>query len=414
MTSTLSHNGQVDLPGIAVCAFEEHAMDFDSLVWERLCQAPVRGVLDLFQEPGAAHAFNSPGSRKFTCMGKPAPPSSADCFSFLAKVDHSDLPAVLSCSGHNGVYCTPRSSDLSLSSEYAVVWIGSSRVECIRASMQVAEQRGLVFARGRYGLRVPAALHAKIHSQLRPGTAVPDRLAIKLIYRLGPLPRSAGAKEIQTWAGQLPWRIRPLKASGPTHWIIGSESEPPSVTLGWNGQAILATRVDSQPQPRSALESGKLPAAPSNPSSAPSSEAADPWLLSDPWKVGRTQAKPDKSAPMKPRLVQGPVEHRFQQQDGRLLALEQGLKEFREEHQAARSEDRAAAERGVKAVEAQVGNLAREFSDQMKASLQLMQDAQLRQQEQMQSSLDELKGLMLGSAGNARKQPRNGDAGHDL
>ena len=64
--TSLAHKGHVELPPISVCHFEAHAQDFEAPAWERLSHSPVRTVLELFAESGAAHAFSSPWSRRFT------------------------------------------------------------------------------------------------------------------------------------------------------------------------------------------------------------------------------------------------------------------------------------------------------------------------------------------------------------
>ena len=101
-------------------------------------------------------------------------------------------------------------------------------------------------------------------------------------------------------------------------------------------------------------------------------------------------------------------------QDSRLAVLEQGLQAIREDHAQARKEDRAENARQLQAVETQVSSIAKELGDQLKMQCQLMQDAQLRQQEQMQASMDELKALFGAPSPPARKQPRNGDTNADL
>ena len=409
--TSLAHNGKVDLPAIAVCLFEAAAPDFEPAQWARMCASPVRAVLDLFAESGAAQAFSAPWSRKFLLKDRPSTPQEADRLSFLAKVERGSLSNVLSVSGHNGVFCTPRTAELALDPDFSVIWIGHSRTECAKLSLQVGEQRGLVKARGRYGLRVPSAQFRSLHQLLRPGASVPERFPVNHVYRLGPLPRSAGPKEVQEWSQQVPWRLKTLKMSGPCHWIVGSESPPPSLTMGWNGQTILAVAVEQPHKARSALESGKLPSRQVTPT-ADKSGPADPWQHYDPWKGAQFPGK-DKAPVPEPKTNLGPVEQRFQAQETRLQALEQGLQSFRDDHKRSREEDRAEASSQAKAVEAHVNSIARDLSEQMRLAAQLAQDAQLRQQEQLQSSLDELKSLITAPLTPMRKQARSGDQGQD-
>ena len=126
----------------------------------------------------------------------------------------------------------------------------------------------------------------------------------------------------------------------------------------------------------------------------------------DPWRGAKLPGKQDSKPVAETRSVTGPVEARFQQQDQRLAALEQGMSDLRAEHAKAHEEDRQQQAAQHTALEGQVAGLARQFSEQLKASMQLVQDAQLRQQEQMQTAMDELKTLIVAQPAPARKARR--------
>ena len=413
--TSLTTDGKVELPNVAICSFEVFAKELDTTAWQKIAQSPVRSVLEVFAEAGAPHAFHSPWSRRFRLQGQPSQPSLADQVSFMAKVDEEDLPKVLALSGHNSVYCAPRTSDMKLSMAYSVVWLGPHRADCIKAAMQVQDQCGMVCARGRYGLRVAAASYDRVHAQLRPGVAIPNRVNIQGTYKVGPIPRSAGQKEVMAWTQQIGWKAKVLKMVGPQHWILGAETPPPPGTLGWNGATLLATALDAHSQPRTAVQSGRVPkplgghlavdSAPTRHQSG-GGEPADPWQNFDPWRGAKLPGKQDSKPVAEARSVTGPVETRFQHQDQRLAALEQGMSDLRAEHAKAREEDRQQQAAQHTALEGQVAGLARQFSEQLKASMQLVQDAQLRQQEQMQTAMDELKSLIVAQPAPARKARR--------
>ena len=401
----LESDGVLPMPKVALCAFEAHAAEFEDEIWSRLCGAPVRAALDLFADGGVPHAFTMPWGRRHLCRGRACPPAQADWVGFQAKVDDASLCAVLEVSGHNGIYCTPRDHERVLSKSFAIIWLGPDKSSCVKASLQVVEQKGLAYARGRYGLRVPAEHFERAHRQLKPGADVPSRLAVTQVYRVGPIPQSAGAAELKQWSDKIKWPVKILRASGPTHWVLGSDRAPPSAVLGWNGVPVLASLVDPAARPRSVLQSGKPPAAATVAAVAPAAEAPDPWLHNDPWKAAAKPAASLKSAP-DPRTVPGPIEQRFQQQESRLQSLEQDLQKLRDEQQQHRTADRASFAQGLQEVERQVSSLGKDFASQLKASVQAMQDSQTRQQEQMQSSLEDLKAIFLTSPQPPRKARR--------
>ena len=212
----LESDGVLPMPKVALCAFEAHAAEFEDEVWSRLCGAPVRAALDLFADGGVPHAFTMPWGRRHLCRGRACPPAQADWVGFQAKVDDASLCAVLEVSGHNGIYCTPRDHERVLSKSFAIIWLGPDKSSCVKASLQVVEQKGLAYARGRYGLRVPAEHFERAHRQLKPGADVPSRLAVTQVYRVGPIPQSAGAAELKQWSDKIKWPVKILRASGPT------------------------------------------------------------------------------------------------------------------------------------------------------------------------------------------------------
>ena len=88
------------------------------------------------------------------------------------------------------------------------------------------EQHGLVRSRNKYGLRIPQPSFAKVFAQLKPGTEVPATIDVKCLYKLGPVPASARAEDVQSWAQQLSWQVKVLKALGPQFWLVGAATGP--------------------------------------------------------------------------------------------------------------------------------------------------------------------------------------------
>ena len=275
---------------------------------------------------------------------------------------------------------------MQLCQSFAVVWLGDARHELVRASMSVPEQLGLAYTRARYGIRVPATQYERLHAKLKPGVAVPSQIQVTAVYGLGPVPASAGPAQILEWAKQLQWHCEAGEAPPLASRCLGSTSR----LCVRDGCVVLATAIEHGPKAPPVIRSGRLPRAEAG-SEAPEvkeGDGQDPWLHNDPWRQSKL-LRAERRAPT------GPVESRLQSQDQRLSALEADLKSFRQDQQQQRQEDRTAFAKDLDGVKQQMQVASREMTEQLKTSVQALQDAQLRQQAQMQSSLEELKQLFM-------------------
>ncbi|CAE7231259.1 unnamed protein product [Symbiodinium sp. CCMP2456] len=398
----------VDLPEVFCCSFEAYGDEFDGESWQALTASPVKTVQDIFRKAGIDKAFANPWGRQFFAGDKPTVPANAEKAVFQAKVDAKVVQQMLEVSGHNRVYMVPRNPDRTLQHEYSIVWLGNSKAEVLKLSLQVKGQLGIVRSRARFGIRVAATKFEQTFGQLRPGQVAPAKVEVKHLFRVGPLPAGAGADEIREWAMKAAWQVRVIKALGASHWLLGAAGEPPSVFPAFNGQTVLITKLPQRAPQRSELQSGSFNSRQSFPSGQRAEE--DPWNLSDPWssytakqKLQATSAplQPANTAPA-PRHLGGPTEQRFKEQEGRLQALETGLQNLRLHHDKQHEEilhqqkaDRAAAQSSTEQLQDRIALIGADFSKQLQQSVASLQGAQAQQQQQMQSSLDEIKQLMM-------------------
>ena len=257
---------RVDLPDTLCCTFVAYSDEFSPERWSQLVLSPVKLMLAAFEEAQTTKAVTAPWGRTFKAKGKPAPPNLADQVSFQARVSAQECDGLLLASGHNSIYITPRKLDHSLVTGYAIIWIGPWRPEALKAALQIQDQRGLVRAKGRFGLRVPEARHDAVYAQLRPGQPVPAKIAVSSLFRVGPIPTGADAAALCTWANKFGWPIRAIKALGPSHWLVGSAKSPPLAWPLFNGQTVLINPVQQREQSAPVVQSGTFaPSAASGP-----------------------------------------------------------------------------------------------------------------------------------------------------
>ncbi|CAE7364605.1 ngoBIM, partial [Symbiodinium sp. CCMP2592] len=342
----------VELPELNCCTFDCYADEFDAPTWQQIVQAPVRAVAEAFKKGGMAKPFADPWGRHFVQAGRPAVASMAERVSFNARVPADQLDQLLILSGHNNVYVTPRKMDKSVVQAYSIVWLGACRAEALRASLQVQGQLGIARAKNKYGLRVPAARFPAVFAALKPGQIIPNKIAVNQLYRIGPLPQEVGSEAITGWATKAGWQIRVIKSLGATHWLVGAAAAPPTVCPAFNGQTILISPVGQKQDAPPIVQSGSVPHRPARPVVAQESLAKgeDPWLFSDPWSKAVAHSSHGTGLPSHPstssfgslatpsRSLAGPTESRFQAQDTRLLALEEGLENLRLRQEAQHGE----------------------------------------------------------------------------
>ena len=386
--------------------------------WQEAVQAPVRTVVELFRKSGVNQALANPWGRHFRLKGRPSQPHAADTFQFFAKVPSAGLRPVLQQSGFNGVYVVPRSWDRQLLAGWAVVWLSSNRPDVEKQALVVPEQHGLVRSRNKYGLRIPQPSFAKVFAQLKPGTEVPATIDVKCLYKLGPVPASARAEDVQSWAQQLSWQVKVLKALGPQFWLVGAATGPPAETALFNDQAVLLVPVRNRDTAPPVVQAGgPLPRSVARQATKGNDDTSDPWLVSDPWSAYRSsQSQGQSPAGVIPaKSADQQLTARVHEQDNKIAALEHGLKSLREEcHEA---QQQAAASKlqvlqDLQSVRSEVQTVGTGLRQQLQASLESMRNAQAQQDQQVSLGMAELKALILSTHEN--KKARHGQEGDDL
>ena len=424
---------EVDLPEVLCCTFEAYGDEFEPEHWQRVTQAPVKTTQEIFAKSDLGMKLVNPWGRQFYAGDRPAVPSSADKLVFQARVGQDALDSLLAVSGHNRVYIIPRRQDKTASTDFSIVWIGPSKAEAMKASLQVQGQLGIVRAKARFGIRVPAARFGEIFAALKPDQIAPTRVQVNALYRIGPIPTGAGAAELQQWAVKAAWQVRVIKALGATHWLLGATSDPPTVYPAFNGQTVLITKVPPRQQQQPVVQSGSFSSRPSVQANAVSVTQAtdsksDPWLISDPWSAYRSsKSNPTSfgsltSSVPAPKQLTGPTEKRLQAQEDRLKALEDGLHNLRVQSDERHTElvqqqqhDRVQTKEQAEQLSDRIALLSHDFTRQLQLSVESLQGAQNQQQRQVQTSIDELKQLLLAGreSDSNHKKPRHNAANPD-
>ena len=406
------HGTKVAVDGTVCCSFAMHSDDCPSdLFWNEVVQAPVRTVVRLFRSKGIQQALSHPWGRSFRARGRPSMPSHADTFQFFAKVVQADLKDVLQHSGFNHVFVVPRTWDRKILPGWSVVWLPGTRAELEKQAIVVHEQHGLVRGRSKLGLRVATPAFDRIFAQLRPGATAPAAIDVKCLFKGGPFPHEASAEDVQSWARQLNWPIKVVKAIGPQFWLLGSAGEPPASTALFNSTPVLISPVKSRESQLPVVQAGgPLPPAGRRPS-APSPKEVDPWLNGDPWSNYKSQQTsapgPAATSFVPAKTADQQLTAKVHDQEVKLSRLEQALQDLRADQTSAtqaQAADKAQLRQELQSVRTEVQGLGHGLQQQMQANLDSLRAASAQQEQQVAAGMAELKALLLASTENNKKQ----------
>ncbi|CAE7650916.1 mspIM [Symbiodinium sp. CCMP2456] len=382
--------------------------EFAAADWQCLTQNPVRLIADKLRASGSTVSLEAPWGRSFRKNGKACPPADCESIQFHCRVQTGELLQLLRCSGHSQVYLTPKTWQGEIAKGYAVVWAPGEKDEVARLSLQVPDPLGLVGAKRRFGIRVAEAAFEAAWAIVRPHQDAPPKVEVTGLYKLLSAPPQVRGTDIQDWAKQMGWDVRPLRCMGPGQWLLGAGGPPPAGLLSINQQAVLVQAVAPRQSARPVVCAGRAPR-PSTGSTTTQGPDEDPLAANDPWRSyltahGRPIAAPAASGP---RQVEAPHQQRYDQQETRLQKLEAGLEEVRRGHTAMAQQlatTQTVVEQQVDQVKGEMNQFAKDFQQQLQANAEQQRQAQLAHQVQMQSGFEDIKAMLTRRA-SPQKRP---------
>ena len=167
--------------------------------------------------------------------------------------------------------------------------------------------------------------------------------------------------------------------------------------MTFNGSTVLIVPVPQRTKTRQVIQAGNmLPKKPAQ-AEAMAEPHSDPWLNNDPWQDYYRSQQQSAAAPAPapvPRSIapDAPIAGKFHAQDDRLTKLEQAVVDLKQNQQ----EQAKRAEEDKASLQCNLQSLSSQFT----ASLEAMQAAQVRQQEQLFAGMTELKTLFQNVAHN--------------
>lgn len=382
--------------------------------WNGLLRQTNSTIRDILGDLATYDNIPSIWGRSLRKKGKAVPPADAESIQVHCAVLDAALPLLLSQSGFNSIFATPKSHDHRIDdSAFRVIWVPGTLPHVTSIASGSTSCLGLVKGKKTYGLRFRTEHFADAWDQINPGVPQPDHNGGSQIYRLEPLPYGCTGETIAKWSQQIGWSLKPLKGLGPKGWLIATNEKPPPGVLQFNGSPVLAQFLP----PKQSVSSHRTILAGPKPKMQGGMGGMNGVLHEDPWAAYLKNSPggvPQSSAPSQQpptRAVEGPTEKEFQRNAARLQALEsnfQELKQAQAEAAASQQAFQAATQQAFKAQETNMQTMVSNSIAQVRSDIdKSVKQALDHQTGQINQNLLDLKSMI------ASQQKRNRPKEHD-
>eukprot|EP00438_Fugacium_kawagutii_P021778 Skav205464 [mRNA] locus=scaffold4885:263184:268607:+ [translate_table: standard] len=420
-----------------ICSLTLYRDELSEEDWENLQQHPTKVALECLHAAGVnTQIINSPWGRSWWGNAGKTAPASATSLQLHVRIPASAIVATLKASGMTGVYINPKNEKGNIDTKYAIVWADGGLHELQVKASAVAEALGLVrITRSKQqktsrGIRVASEHFEKTFKQLRPNIAVPKHVQVEHIAKLTPIPDGASADSIKLWIDEMKLNARPIKPLGQKTWLLGFGEKIESSWFFWNDQMVmvqfLPDRAESKKNPV-VVSAAPRAALKAQQESSMEVDSDDPWaayrsakgmdVTNDGKKSSQNGAT--ASTATAARIIQGPIEQRFQDQDKSIANIQQAITALQknvDEQGKNQMCFQQAVEEKFKVVQTDmdrsVEKLGKHFEESLNRAMQ-------KQDSQLNSCFSELKQMMIDAKKTTRKRtgpppgPRGGQAMED-
>lgn len=243
------------------------------------------------------------------------------------------------------------------------------------------------------GIRVEATCFERCWEILKPDIPPPIVKKAEHVWKLEPFPWGMDKAILQEWLDKISWRAQPMKPLGPKSWLFCSDEPPPPGILRFNEFPLLIKETTNR---SSTASLGVVAGKPSASSPAQETNNAanifrtgDPHF--DPWN-GKTLGQPSTSSTM-PSV--GPSTQRMDQQEQRLDALEKNFRQLHEQTTQQNTDQNNRMQSLEQTVHHNTQQVHSAFQSMRTDFEQTLQQAMLQQDGRYESTLDEIKNLLL-------------------
>eukprot|EP00438_Fugacium_kawagutii_P025588 Skav236356 [mRNA] locus=scaffold2008:48933:53508:+ [translate_table: standard] len=290
-----------------------HKEDFSEQQWLEITTKTIPTVQRILANDNVDH-LQSIWGRSLRAGRAPTNAKLATSVQVHGMLPTAHLDAFLRKSGYNGVFCTPKTDNGRLSQQFKVLWSQADPTQAKCQAAQIQGCLGLVKGRNTIGFRVRADDYERGWAILHPGTAPPTKSEGTLMFKAMGLPFGVTSAVMKQWCEAYKWNACPVKALGPTGWLLRASDHPKEGLPMFNGSPILLQYLPDKMSTTAPVVLGpkgtavmKLNKTEVDPFQNPS---GDPW------------ANFSGSQPSGPRSITGPTEQRLLAQDDKISSLQ--------------------------------------------------------------------------------------------
>ena len=210
--------------------------------WDQVLDNPLRFIWKHIDK--SQSRLLSTWSRKFFHNRAVVAPSAATSFHCFGKALKDDVQLLLTQSGCEGIYITPKAPDGTPDGMYRIVWLETNdRLKATALARSLADVVGVVRGRNNLGLRVLADHYTSTRQFVEPGwentMKIRYQVRVSSKYVLSPLAAEVDREALQKILDAFSWSALPLRPRGRDAWIVGADQPPPAETIMVAGTLVL-------------------------------------------------------------------------------------------------------------------------------------------------------------------------------
>ena len=322
---------QVKAENCSLVALTLYRSDWSQDDWAVMVTKPIPFLRGLFERVGMDQMVLSLWGKSLRCGKSPASPAQAETVQVHCSITTAKLNKFLAKSGFNAVYATPKVPSGRLDQSYKIIWLPKDETAAPILGMKAPNCLGLVKGRSSLGLRFLEQDFDKAWQVLCPGQTKPEPIVGDLMFKADGLPFGTTMIMLQEWASKVNWTCHPIKALGPTAWLLRAGTHPPEGVLMFNSTPILLRFLQPKVQPSTPVIVG--------PRVTKTQSEALPPLRGDPWAGWKgTSPIPSTASAQTCRTLDGPIETRLASQDDKIQQLQTSLEKMQQSQQDANKE----------------------------------------------------------------------------
>ena len=371
-----------------VVSFTMWKSDFADKDWEGIVDQTPAFIRKTLEVEDLSDSLIAIWGKSFRDQKTPTTAAYASSVQMHATIKDSKLSHLLKISGFNKVFVTPKDEHGRISQLWRVIWCEGDVAHLQTLAAATTTCLGLIRANNKLGLRFERSAFEAAWKTIQPGKDIPIDVVMRYIYKLEPLPYGTTATNIVEWSKFCGWKLRPIKASGPKAWIIGSDTQPQDSFMLYNGHPLIVKLLTPKNSPQNTAvlagpKPGKLPREPLHSNDA---LQTDPWARYNPITTGGAPVHLSAQ-----RELAGPTQKKFQEQDEKIEVLEKQIASLRHDTQQGMEKLHGEQEHSHKQLVDAMQTMKHEIDTSVATAMK-------HQSSQLEGTLHELKELFLKKA----------------